>query len=125
MVNKKGFLKTVEAALAVALTLGILLVIMPHASSPEQSQKENILASLQYNDGFRNCAIAENLSCVNQTVFGNLPSMYKESYAVNLTKDANFIPELPGNKAVKVEAAFIAGNLTDYNPIIVKLFYWS
>ena len=123
--NKKAYLHTLEAAIAAVLTFAVIFVLMPRIYPVQEVPKQEVLASLQYNENFRECAIERNFSCVNQTIFENLPQMYKQKYVVNLTNDANYIPALPNDKEVKTESIYIAGSMTDYDPIIVKLFYWA
>lgn len=125
MVNKKGFMRTLEATIAVVLTFTILFALLPKIQTGDSTPDIGILEELQYDAEFRNCALDRNFSCVNETVHDSLPVFYRDGYIVNLTNNENYIPDLPLDRNVKSESVFISGNLTLFDPIIVKLFYWA
>ena len=125
MVNKKAFLRTMEAAIAVVLTFAVLFYFLPKIPTAQTTPSQDVLSGLQYNDEFRSCALERNETCVNETVYDSLPALYRQSYIVKLTNDQNYIPELPADKEVKTESLYIAASMTEYSPVIVKLFYWA
>jgi len=116
-----------EALIAAVLALTLLFSILPKIVPGEQSLPSvDVLENLGYDDDFRNCVLANTFSCVNSSVYFFMPNLYKNSYVVYLVNDSNFVPQnLPNDRRVYADSLFIAGNLTSYNPVIVRLYYWS
>lgn len=127
MSGKKAFLLTLEALIAAVLGMVLLFAMLSKTiPSGEDLPSADVLSKLSYDDGFRTCALGNNISCVNSSVYALLPSLYKESFVVYLVKDAGFVPDdLPSDRRVFAESSFIAGNISYYNPVIVRLYYWS
>lgn len=127
VLGKKGFLRTLEALVAAVLAIIVLFALLSKSVPSNQDlPSTDVLEKLSFDNDFRNCALDNNLSCVNSSVYEFLPTLYKDSYSLHLSNNASFIPNnLPEDRRVYANSLFIAGNLTDINPVIVKLYYWS
>lgn len=126
MVNKKGFMRTLEAAIAAVLTFSVLFLLLPRVTVVEETPKQDILNGLQFNDEFRTCVLERNETCVEEIINESLPAFYREKYEIKLTNDKNYISSgIPSDTEVKTEVIYVAANMTKYNPVLVKLFYWT
>ena len=126
MVNKKAYLRTLEVAFAILLTMSVLVFVFSKAKLPSDDafSSINVLENLEFNTEFRNCVVGGNESCVVNMVNNSLPALYRSSFNVVITDDINYIPGNLPDKRVYADSVFIAGNIYNYSPKIVKLFYW-
>ena len=123
MVSKKAFLRTLEAILAISISFIFLSIILPTANPATASLKnENILEGLAQDQAFRACVIAENRTCINQTLDGYL-QIY--SYTVNISKTPNGRANNLPARQVFSESLLIAGNSTLYDPKVIRIYYWD
>ena len=118
---KKGFVRTVEAMLAVLLGFTFLLFIVPNESGDSGYENEKILQGFEQDPSFRDCAIGGNYSCIRSYIDLVMPVYYE--YDVLVSDDPDEVIDLP-EKRVHSESLFISGNTTEYSPVTVKLFYW-
>ncbi len=118
---KQAFVKTMEAFIAIVLTYLFLLILVPRDLDQNVQGSANILRGFEQDPVFRACALGDNESCVRSYVDGQLADYF--TFIVLLTDDSDAVPSLP-RKQVQRESLFLAGNMTAYDPVIVKLFYW-
>ena len=123
----KGFMKTVEVALAFILSFGFISLMTHYVPDYSRSYAEqNILASFLLDQRFRDCAFAENKTCIRDQIETYYPNLkYRYSYTLNTTENPNKALSIDTDKEVFVESVFISGNYTAYNPKIVLLYYWG
>lgn len=123
--KKEGIFRTLEALIAVFITLLFLIVFIPQIrenKSPETPP--NVLASLRNNDDFRNCVIKKNQTCLNQLIEQNIEGKYY--FLVNLSSNQNTaVAGLPQQQRVFANSVFIAGNTTNSTNQIVRLYFWE
>ena len=130
MKNKKAYLKTVEVLLAMLIGGAFIIYVLPTALTRETEQPPiDILSALENNDEFRQLVLFNQTNCIDAELLTAkfLPVKFKYSYAFSPCTLDNYakIPEnLPKDRRVYVDSIFIAGNTTEYKPVIVKLFYW-
>lgn len=119
---KKANIHTLESFLAFILTFVFIAIISTQFyPSGLNFQKTTILKNLEQDYMFRNCALAGDLDCLDSAFIEtnpNFPNRY------NYTLSMGAVPILP-QKQVFVDSIFIASNLTTYNPVTVKLYYWA
>ncbi len=121
--GKEGIFKTLEALIAIFVTFAFLAVFIPQQREhPLPESPANILASLRENDGFRNCVVLQNLTCINQSIERNLDDSY--DYMVNLSNDPSATVSGLPQKRVYANAIFISGNTTNATRTIMRLYYW-
>ena len=121
--SKKGQIRTVEVLIAVIFTF-FMLSFLTRTQDTAKSRDQNIfiLDNLRKNNDFRQCVILENSTCVNSTLSAEMPAEY--SYVFNISKDPDTMTALPVKK-IFADSAMIAGNTTDYEPRIIRLYYWT
>ncbi|MBC8444205.1 hypothetical protein H8D83_01330 [Candidatus Woesearchaeota archaeon] len=119
---KKANIRTLESFLAFILTFVFIAIISTQFyPSGLDFQKTSVLKNLEQNSMFRNCALINDLNCLNSIFIEtnpNFPNRY------NYTLSIGSVFNLP-KKHIFVDSIFIASNLTTYNPVIVKLYYWA
>ncbi len=124
MVSKKGLLKTLEALIALFLTLTMLIVFIPRDSTTEQSSEpKGFLPVLSENDAFRSCIVTKNATCINQTIDDSLEDNFRFIFNISESASAN-VGGLP-DVQIFSESLFIAGNVTNSTSIILRVFYWN
>ena len=123
MVNKKAYLRTLEAVLAVIITLGFLIFILPQRGPVEKRTVDyDLMPTLEKDNLFRECVLSGNSSCINSTISNNLPSRY--DYVFTLTNNPNLAATNLPQKTVLVESIFIGGNSTQQLNKVMRLYYW-
>jgi hypothetical protein len=123
--NKKGYMKTAEAVIAIAITFSVLTSFLGHRTSTETSAlPENVLDALKNDVDFRSCVESKNALCINQSIDNLIPDNY--DFAFNLSEDPNAIVSegLP-SKRVYANALLITGNITNSDIMTIRVFYWS
>ncbi|MBI3034399.1 hypothetical protein HYY72_04515 [Candidatus Woesearchaeota archaeon] len=123
MVGKKGFLRTVEVVIAIAMTFIFLIVFIPeYASTKPALKNENALETLYKNPDFRACITSENSTCINQSLSKRLENY---DYAFNISKSPDERSTNLPQKRIFSESAFISGNNSAYEPRIMRIYYWG
>ncbi len=125
MVNKKGFMKTIEILLVIVLSTIFLLVILPKHQQITETKSTPYLIYLEKDPGFRDFIISSN-ECYNSS--SAEASSFIEKY---LPQELDFIlcsgtkaTNLP-EKNVFVDSLFFSGNISDVEYKTVRLYYWS
>ncbi len=127
VMDKNGYLKTLEALLAIILTFLFLIFIIPKGLEDSKQENQKTMQNLLTYEGFRNELI--NLSgCINSTSNNTLSDMITSNLGANydyyLCKDQK--PENLPRTEVFAESLFFTGNLTDYyDSKIIRLYYWN
>ncbi len=132
--NKKGFVRTLEAVIAVVIVLGIMLVLTP-AKQPETDIPANlkqsqafILNHIATNENFRNCIMDTTVygecraSCaaIDGFVGNNVPKGY--DYRCEICSSASTCSNpLPLDKSLYTDSRFIA---TDPAKVI-RVVFWE
>ncbi len=122
--DKSGIFKTLEALIAIFITLLFLLVFIPQQREQAiQRAPPNALSGMIGNDNFRNCALARNFTCVNQSIDLVLKDNY--DFRVNISEGRNAIlPQFP-QKRIYANSMYLAGNTTNSTISIVRLYFWE
>ncbi len=122
MRSKKAFMRTMEAILAMGLTLIFVGLFIPQYNIAQANFKnENVLVGTLKDPEFRACVINENITCVNTTVSAMLEGY---NVAVNISKKSQTPAQNLPEKRVYVESEMVAGNSTLYEPRILRIYYW-
>ena len=138
--KKKGWIRIIEAFVAILLIAGVLLIIIgeehlvnPDANSEIYDSQLNVLRSIQMNDNLRQSVLnastpvksddAEFPQDVKNKIEYLTPS-YLECKAkicqIELECDLDSLPE----KDVYVQSIAITATLDNYDPKQLKLFCW-
>ena len=132
MVNKKAYLKTLEAVIAAMILLLFIGEVLPHKTEdaaltpPDiETMQQTILKSISSREDLRTCVLEKDIPCI--TTF--IDSIMKQdlSYEITIT-DADFSLELPvdlpQDKAIYTKTLIISSTTTDYDPKLVRLHVW-
>jgi len=118
---KKANIHTLESFLAFMLTFAFTAIISTQFYPSELDfQKTSVLKNLEQDSVFRNCALAKDVDCLDSSFIETTPN-FPNRYNYTIAIDS--VPEFP-KKHIFVDSVFIASNLTTYNPVTVKLYYW-
>jgi hypothetical protein len=128
--NKHAFLKTAEVMFAVVIAIVFIAYVFPSPISKSDQGQDYILRSLESNNEFRQLVMLNTTRCIDADIEiqNYLPAKFKYSYQLDIvsSSELNMTPEdLPKDKQVYVDSLFIAGNNSQYNPKVLKLYYWS
>jgi hypothetical protein len=128
--DKKGWLKVLEAVIAISLLIGVLLYIMA-TSTPKKDisgvaneREEYILDSISKNNTLRSDIINGINQSVNNTIKQMLPSNWNFMFGI-CDLDAICNPlGVPNDRDVYANEIVITSNNTVYNPKKFRLFIW-
>jgi hypothetical protein len=123
--NKKGYVRTIEAAIAIILSFLFLTFAIPtHTHIITKKPDVDLLRIEQQNPSFRECTVNNNRTCLASIIQISYPDFYKSYYfTIQITEDPDSIVDLP-EKEVFVDSVMIAGEGLEYNPRIVRLYSW-
>ena|SRR3989344_4142891 len=142
--NKRGFLRIIEAAVAVMLVAGVLLFfISKQVNLGDQTQNkildnENIILNeISQSSDFRNIVLQqqEDVEISNNTIESGLSSIYNYARqrmppqlniklkicSLNVVCGLNNYPQVN----VYSQSIAITSNVTTYNPKQLKMFAWQ
>lgn len=137
--NKKGFLRTIEAVIAIIIVLGLILFLTPARISDvgevpgtiEESQKV-IVEEVSYNETFRSCILKDkDRSCIGMDwpcsqmetfVRSNIPSGYDFNCEI-CDSSVSCVQNLkvPVDKTVYARDIFIAGEPSR----VFRVYIWQ
>jgi len=130
MVNKKGYMKILEAVIAIVILLLFItvLAIQNRESEPKTPQDISLLQDTTVNgikndDSLRTCALNGDKFCIENYIDGIIPSGY--GYELYLCTDLDACPEvsgLPDDKSVYAETFLIASS--DEVKSLVGFYLW-
>jgi len=130
-IDRKAWLRIVEAFLAVIIVLGAVLVILSK-QPPEKDISEDvyekqraILDVISKNDDLRAEIIEENNTQVNNTIQNLIPSSWE--FATNICELDDICPNPRAyeNKEVYATEVVITSTLEKYNPKKLRFFVWG
>jgi hypothetical protein len=124
MVDKKGFMRTLESMIAILGSLFFVLFILPDTPSDvEPEETIRLLEVLSQENEFRNCVLISNVSCVDGYISTTM-NLGEYQYTFNISSDHSYSADI-NRDDVYLKTVFIAGNETLYSPKILKLYYWN
>ncbi|MFP4656180.1 MAG: CARDB domain-containing protein [Candidatus Woesearchaeota archaeon] len=122
MKDKRAFMKTVEAFLAIIIVFTFVVFFMPRDVRTSNDQSIFRLKYLELDDGFRQCVIERNDSCIETTI----NDVFEERYSFDYVLYEYVEPEVNIEEdAVKVYSWFFAGTREKFKPTHFKLLYWD
>ena len=126
--SRKGYLKVVEAALAFVLTYFFVTIALSFYLPPSTRELEDPRPLRNVPEGdFRACVLESNISCINQSILEFNPSFYNEfDYRIRVfnSTGTDLIIDLP-DRNVYTDSMFVAGNVSVYDPKIIKIYSWK
>lgn len=147
--NKKGWIKIVEAFLAVLFISGVILIILNNASNRvhfqqniDFSNEKNVLRMIQMNESARAEIVEFNLDESEESInsFPETKKILRDFFETS--ENIDFIAKvckidyecvLPSNeiqknglnkKNIYSNSIMISSVKEEYNPKILKIFYW-
>ncbi len=125
--SKKAFLRTLEATLAVVITL-VYVVMITQKGEVQSSAPvpEKNLKFLSQDESFSQCVIAEDKSCVNTKIKSHIDNRLNFTFIIsknpaNISNELNSLPQ----KDIVSESYFFAGNITKYSGKTLRVYYWN
>ncbi len=132
MVNKKAYLKTLEAVIAAMILLIFIGEVLPHKTEdvaltpPDiETMQQTILKSISSREDLRTCVLAEDNSCITDFI----DSIMKQdlSYEITITDAASSLElpaTLPQDKAIYTKTLVVSATTVAYDPKLVRLHVW-
>jgi hypothetical protein len=142
MKGKKGWIRIVEAFVAILLITGVVLIVINRGylekdiSEDVYKNQIEVLREIQLDEKMRSEILAIDETKVNETVrWEEIPQsvqnkiLYSSRLDLNCTAAICFLDKICAlekypEKDVYSRSVAIAANLTDYNPRQLKLFCW-
>ena len=127
MKDKKGYLKVIEVLIAFVLTYWfITFVITANIHADDRDREHPYPLRKVPIDPLRGCILSDNVTCVDESISAYNPgfdNIYEHTTIImNLTGSHEI--SLP-DKKVFIDSRYIAGNVTVYEPKIVKIYIWK
>jgi hypothetical protein len=130
MKNKKGWMKTIEALMAVIIILGAVLIFsgrqVEQVDVREQvfDTQQNILEIISKNESLRSKVLINDSDFVNAQVSSLIPNGWNSKIEICELNDVcsysgNYI-----NSEVYSTEIVISSTLLDYNPKKLRFFIW-
>lgn len=127
MVNKKAYMRTLEAFAAILLTFVFMMYVIPQFQGNEVRRVNlDVMGRAMYDSEFRACAITEPridaVNCTEYAIDKYIPSTH--NFKVEISKSRRFNgTNLPATRIFS-ESTIIVGNLTQYSPRYIRVYYW-
>jgi len=130
-INRKAWLRILEAFLAVAIILSAVLIIMvkqkPKADISEDvyEKQRQVLEVISKNNDLRNNILIEDNTEVNNLIFDIIPRNW--NYSTNICNISLICPnpEQVYETEVYTTEIIITSNLTKYAPKKLRFFVWA
>lgn len=138
MVDKKGFLRILEALIAIILLLGLIFYLTPKKMKDEgkvprnvEEMQQFILKEVSYNTSFRDCVLnSEGGSCrvsfgcradVNRFIKNNIPNTFDYQCEICKTSVSCMSETLPLDKSIYADSSLIGAE----NSKVFRVYMWS
>lgn len=136
--NKKGWIRIVEAFVAILLIAGVLLIVINQGYIGKKDISEkvygveiSILREIELNDQMRNELLFVDLSVTHEPP-SSVKNKISNSIPDYLSCDSRICPlneictlEGPAETNVYAQSVAITANLSTYNPRQLKIFCWE
>jgi len=129
--DKGGWLKVLEAAIAITLLIGVLVYMMS-TSAPRKDisgdvyEKEKyILDMISKNDSLRDDIMANKTDNINFTIQKMIPVTWDFETKICKLDDICEGSRRPVDKNVYSLEIVVSSNMTSYNPKKLRLFVWE
>ena len=130
MKDKKGFIKILEAFVAILIITGVMVfVYVNQIQKPSLDDSINQLLRLILEDiankpSLRQAVLSADNSTINNSIRGFIPSEYQYDFKIcdlnKLCKTDAII-----KKEIYSREITISSTLQDYNPKVLKIFIWE
>ena len=137
MVNKKGFVRTLEAVISVVIVLGFIYLITLKTETPTGEIPINIKETQKFvfqevalNENYRQCIVSSlpgscsSTSClqqINQFISDNKPSGFNHACEVCDRSLSCSNPNLPLDRSVYTDSMFIGKD----NFKVFRVYFWE
>ncbi len=131
MVNKKAYLKTLEAVMAIVIFLIFIVAALVFNQAPEDTSvpmdvkaiQESILSKIETEQNLRQCVITEDLLCLENEMISLIPSRTMEyAFEVCVSEPSNCLITLPEETTVYADSMIIQ---EEGQSAIFRLFMWK
>jgi len=129
--NKKGWMKVLEAVIAITLLIGVLIYIMSTSASRKDisgnvyEKEKFILDTISKDDVLRNDIINNNNANVNNTITNMIPVTWDFETMICPLDDVCSGVRRPLDKDVYSSEIVVTTNKINYNPKKLRLFVWA
>lgn len=140
MVGKKGYIKTLEAVLAIVLLLIFVYAVIPHKTPEVQtvppivkSAQDYIKIKIEQNDTIRELIVTTDpdnpasyqdvADMVNETIASFMPFGY--DYEFNICDVTSCVVSTPKAKTIYVDDILISAQGGKQNPRLVRVWMWE
>lgn len=137
MVSKKGYIKTLEAAIAIILIIVVsyALIVKNIEKTPEtplvvKDSIKFISEKIEFNESIRKDIINRNSNLVTEDILESVirddkPRDYDFVCLICSGTTACLPPDIPIEKNIYVGDVFIASSEKETNPHVVRVWFWK
>ncbi|MBS3079713.1 hypothetical protein J4218_06335 [Candidatus Pacearchaeota archaeon] len=130
MRNKRGWLRIIEAFIAILIVFGAVLYIVSKqnysldSSSVIYEKETKILDIISKNDNFRQMVLDNNNSQLQNEIKKMVPASWNFSTCIESNITLVCSPQIPLDRNIYVNEVLITSSLTQYNDTKLRLFVW-
>jgi len=138
VIGKRGWIRIMEASIAIMILGGVLLVVFnnqaPNTDSSDyiRSIMHEVVDQVYSDETLVNYVLSENETMLNSYVGANIPNVFL-NYSLLICDLTNPIASCELNSELQdylvdrdlyVEDIIVSSNLTEYNPKLVRFYVW-
>ena len=127
--NKKAYIRTLEAVVAILIIYIFTTSLLAknnvnEASVPKDIEltQESILKEIQSSEYYRNCILSNNNNCINSLFQSSIKNIYGYNFSICTVSNC-VVPATP-EKEVYAKSLIVTANLTNYSTTSVNLYIW-
>ncbi len=129
MVNKKGFIKTLEAIVAIIILIVFISVFIRRDEIIKKDDEKSIVASsllseIQDNDILRGCVLIKDKNCIDNYLNESITNRYYYNFSICDLGGSCLVPSLPKTD-VYVKSIVVSSNLTTKESRIIRVYLWN
>jgi hypothetical protein len=130
MVNKKGYIQTLEAIVAILIIYITVISLMSQYRPKTQAgvpldiklTQDALLKEIESSNFYRNCALSNNTICIDDLINKSIGNKYMYKVAL-CTVSSCAVPITP-NREVYARSIIISSNITNYTTTSVNIYLW-
>lgn len=125
--NKKAYFKVIEVMIAVFILFFVIVFVTSRTSYFSEPTEYELIPLNMVDDNLRQSIINHETSVINKKINETNPDFIR-NYNYFITYNEFISKEQLKDIAasdVNVYTLFVSGNYTDYNPTILRIYYWK
>jgi hypothetical protein len=128
--DKKGFMKTLEALVAVVILTVFLVYVavridrdQPEAPDDIKLVQDTVMSKISENEFYRNCTIKDDRDCVNLLINSTIPLNLNYTFKICPSINCD-LPDLPEDIEIYADSLILSSTLDEKDITVLNLYIW-